>query len=324
MEIIRGRAVNKLPGVINVAEYGYDRAAIIAAMAAGDIILFTPGIYAVGATYIQVPANKKLIGMGAAIITFTSDSGFPFYINGVDNVEIDGLEIFGGDTVSMKTTLNTPSVGGGIWVNGASRRIRISNCKIHGFGNGAGVVVSQTLGTFHDAPIIENCEIFNNYYGIDIRTRGEHVKTISNTIHNNYIGLKIVAGNTQHANNIIIKNGTGILIATGDNSGHGSITGGSINHNTYPLHVQSETLGFALTGACIYEGIIYLEECTGIVISGGLLAPSEVRIKGGGWNSIHDNFVYDAYGCTVTHNYDGVTDITVLERNYKADASLWS
>jgi hypothetical protein len=297
---------------INVIEYGADatgsgdsfsaiNAAVTAAGTNGTVV-FPKGLYLCN-TVVNILAGQTWIFEGARF-TLTSDTQTLFLANDVDDWQIIGPWTVTGNNGSLGATSGTASalkiVGGLRW---DAQGPRAKNIK------GWGVYIQ------HDGSVIDRAErgvlrfpkAFGCYRGIEIEagTGAEYVTVVSPHIARCNIGMINAAGNTVVDGGSISDNTGNIKLKAGTNHGHGIFSGTNINHATgYNLDAEEIVNGYTFSGCHFYAndslggGAIFLDECKGIVIEGGVVDCQVYNYKGAssGLNFIRGAHMPNDYG----------------------------
>lgn len=95
------------------------------------------------------------------------------------------------------------------------------------------------------------------------------------------------------------------------NEGHGSIVGGSFNHNSYALYCQSNQ-NDSVANSAFALGNFFLNNCSGMAFNGNIFdAINTFAFEGGGPNVISGG-TYFGTAPSFSHNYLGVTDYTTF------------
>lgn len=233
------------------------------------ICRLSKGIYYVSS--IHMPNNSILIGDGNNTVIKLLDSvqsGSAIVMGA--SCTVKDLAVKG----SNSSFYNSDSDGGryGIEWTGDTKTVgSIDNCAINGF-SGAGIYLHDTTQQTYRNLSILGCYVFSNYIGIYIRKNSEFNKIANCTIVANHIGYLNRGGNNDIANCGIDANYQGIQIDSdeGDNNGHGTITGCSVNHsnhnNGYGLIIKNT--GRMLVSNCnFYFSKFKLDTTNGNIIS---------------------------------------------------------
>lgn len=288
-------------------------------------VYFPEGTYIVSNLVLR--DGSRLSGDGyLSVIQMKTGSTGDMILSGANGkrISIDNIRLYGGDDTS-KQEVEEVGNRNGLRMNPSTVSF-INNVWIHGFNKSGLALVS----TYNTVSIGVNCNFsnvktWNNFYGVNIESVGCEYLTFSGLIsmYNRY-GIIIPSGNITLGNPIIEVNYYGIYLNGVDssNNGHGTVTGGLINHNNYALYADEITNGHNFSGCCMFGGILHIKNSTGINITGGSLSLSYYRFEGGGRNSIRNNFaLMGAYGDVIQHNYNSSADDTVMVDNFKANGS---
>ena len=110
-------------------------------------------------------------------------------------------------------------------------------------------------------------------------------------------GAIVGAGNTVFIGGNIVDNDRGVTLLSGYNHAHGGFTGTQISHNlVYNLKAVSVVNGHTFVGCKFYgdggiTGMIWLENCRGIGITGGTIGCVIYNDGATGQNSITNNYI---------------------------------
>lgn len=150
---------------------------------------------------------------------------------------------------------------------------------------GIGVAVTKNgleagSGFFSRGNIITRNISAGCLYGIALRYRSEYNIVSENICNTNTIGIYQVGGNNLIRNNNVNSNVTGIYVSGWDNpnnnNGHNGIEGNAMNHNTYPIWLDSVTLGCRVLGNMMYFGEIHLRKCSNVTFESNDLSNNTI------------------------------------------------
>jgi parallel beta-helix repeat protein len=179
------------------------------------------------------------------------------------NTKIDGLIFVGSGETSGDTSENFVYVSG----NGLDN---VRNSTFLGCG-GTAVIIRQYY-TVHEGSRIIGNTIKQCKVGIDLQERGEYCTVSQNTIVANGTGIIIAGGNNRVVDNTITDNDLGVLVTSGANDAHGQVGNNAINHNTINLQVDAISVDEMFFGGNLfYAGKIVLNGCTGVTFNGGVI-----------------------------------------------------
>jgi len=301
-----------------------DTTAVQNALDASYNVYFPKGAYIVSNLLIALD-NTNLYGDGqGSVLQFKTGSTGAMIDAGSYIIQMSHLNLYGGNDVTQKavgaSTANRTAIS-----LLAMKNHMIHHITIHGFAN-YGIYTADTSGVTRLSHLkVSDSTIYNTWCAIyNITDYSEYTIYSNLDLHDNRIGFKLVSGNIFISNSKVNDNAFGVwLIGTGiTNNGHGSFIGGSLNHNTYPIYAKDITIGFLFNSVNIFDGTIYLESCSGVVIDDGIIDIAKYQLKGGGRNYIRDNFIYGGRANTVSHNYGGVADNTILINNFYANGTF--
>lgn len=227
-------------------------ACITAAIATGQkvSVIFPAGVYLVNAALTSITSALSIQGFGATIQA-TSGS-FTFFTVGADNVDIIGINITGSTTQI------------GISINGF-KFFNIVDCNLTAFLN-AIYIVNTATSTFTGGNI-NNTSVYNSTLGLFTDVRGEYVSVTGGTFYNNTTAIKVAAGNVIFSGLNVNNNATGFQLITGTNNGHGIIGNCNMNHNTTPLNIDSNIVGYDINNCHIFSGNIVITNSANIIFN---------------------------------------------------------
>lgn len=256
---------------LNVKDFGAvgdsvtdDTDAFQNAINAGDKIFVPEGVYTVDSLVLN--SNTEFTGAGngskiclasggTVLFDITTDDaylglGLKSGIK-ISNVWLSGLAE---DAFAYANPIGTRV---GIHLDNVNN-INIDNCKITGFTL-AGIVGEATNGsvTYCFNNQVTNCLIEYNYRGIWLKNKSEYGFYSNNLIQYYYEGVKVDGGNNAFSNNQILNGQIGFHFGTGTNDAHGTVTGGSVNHNNdYSFLMDSSRTTQIINGVNIWYGDI--------------------------------------------------------------------
>ena len=343
MLILRTSGSNFGSTYINVKDYGAvgddvtnDRNAFLAAVTAagvGGIIYVPKGNYYLNGA-INTAAGRDEINL------------------------LEGQTIFGdGNSSVLRTSTNTRIIGlRNHAATVGSHYVKIHSLKFKGSGKNAGHAfqtgISCTLGNYFD---IYNCtfedisgtpaqnggggiyltniatgssdggRIGLNYYkncngGLVFASRSEYVTVMGGSAGGCNTGLCIGSGNIYVSGFVAHNNAIGYDIISGTNDGHGSIVGGSANHNTtYNLRIKDVENGFVFSGTQFYQGHILVDN----TLATNFIGCHVVAGSGGDYNMTIQNGAYAHFvGCRLPKSPTvGYLNIQVLTGGIFSDAN---
>lgn len=230
-----------------------------AASLANDTLVIGPGTFDIASTAITILGGQTFILCGSTI-THTDATVNIFNATTVDNWAITGRGTLTG-------VANTVANECGIKATNCENYV-IENLLIQQFGSygiDLRALSDTTMTTYRKRSKISNVTAFNCQNGFNLGPRCEYNHFDNATAINNVVtGFLVQGGNNFFTNCIAAENYNGIKITNGDNGGHGTWTGGALNHNTNINVWGQAALGFTFAGAAIYgngstSGYIYYE-----------------------------------------------------------------
>lgn len=136
---------------------------------------------------------------------------------------------------------------------------RVLNCVFSNFKGGYGLRVGQTAGS---STLTGNDLVFiSNNVGFCSEKRAEYITISNSQFSGNSVGARITGGNVHLSNCMIDDNVNGIEILSGENDGHGIISGCQINHNStgYGLIIDGISNGETISDCHFYDSKIWLK-----------------------------------------------------------------
>lgn len=146
--------------------------------------------------------------------------------------------------------------------------------------------------SFDKRATIDNVIAYSNYVGLWYSPRFEYTTTTNSKGYRNYAGIIMQAGNNVVLASQFEENFENVQMAPGENDGHGSFVGCSLNHAVgIGLNALDIANGHVFTGCQFWFAPIQLSNCTGIRITQSQIRYSPVTVTDGGVNMIDDNWV---------------------------------
>lgn len=231
---------------------------------------------------------------------------------------MSNIRLFGGLTSTQKANDSISATRSGLSYS-SQNGTKIDGIQVDGFAE-QGIHANDTSNGFWERSIVTNSIFKNNYMGINTGLFGEYTRYTDNDITSNYIGIAVRSGNITANDNKIAKNGLGVFL-DGDNvnDGHGNFSNNLINHNTYPIFARNIDNGHNFLGNQMFEGIIKIENCTGVMIHGGILNVTEFDLDGTGANYIMNNEMFPSYGNVINAS---VSNGTLMFNNFFNDGTF--
>jgi hypothetical protein len=240
---------------------------------------------------LSIPADTIIEGYGAATV-LKLPAGATWNIMEltaassnvtIRNITFQGLAPVVPGTVTRADILAPPSSGNsGIFQVGLGVNVRIENCNFYDFSwAGLHVYNTHTASNYARHLYVSGCFAERCYYGFLFRTRAEYVSFVGNSSCNNKYGIYVAAGNFFAANNQFNANAVGIVYSgtAGQNDSHGSIAGGSANHNfSYAIYVIDISASVILSGLNVFVAGIVLDNAKGAIVESCILGSSDITI----------------------------------------------
>ena len=274
------------------------------------ICYLMPGVYYVSGD-IEMPYKTSIVGANTNAVIKLLDSiasGSTIYMtNGctLKDVTVKGKASSGSSADNSRNGVE--------WTGDTLTHGTIENCIFINF-DGAGIYLHDTSVQTYRNLAISDCYITGCRYGIDIRKNSEFNRINNCTIVFNYYGIRNRGGNNNISNCGIDSNTVGIQIdnTEGNNTGHGAITGCSINHSgsNSGYGIRIEGTGRMIVSNCnLYYSKILLNDTNGNVFTGcGFGSDADWEITDGECNIFNGCMVksWDTDGTvvTITNNTD--------------------
>jgi len=243
----------------------------------------------------------------------------------VSNFVWEGVNINGGDLADYKAGAGTIGTRCGMIIGSPEGTginfsgIDVRNCDIYGFDR-AGILgreVQFDAVNFGKRVTLTNVNAYRNRTGIHYSPRFEYILSTSCYAYDCYSGLWVQGGNNTFAACQSNWNNRNFELTSGYNDSHGQAVGCSFNHSFggYSIYAKDVAYGFTFTNCALWFGTLELDNSVGISIRNSQVVSTVINIKGGGLNSIDDNFFQDvtrAYtgNCFTTFNRNRLTNIT--------------
>lgn len=324
-----GRTALELADFVSVKQYGAvgdgttdDTTAFQNALNAAKSIFIPPGTYICDSLTF---ANDGTLLFGAgpsSIIQFKSGETGTLLTTGARRVTLRDFTLYGGITTSLGSTVASPADRTALSI-ATQLDSTIHRVTIHGFGK-YGLLPSDSVNDRKTHLHCNGLKIYNTWSAIYLQAKAEYLLFSDCDIVDCYWGFTITAGNVMLSNCKVVDSGIGVYLYKNSNSNnsHGSATGCQFNHCVYPVWGEEVDFGFAFSNCQMFGGTVLLDRCKGVNITHGIFDPSIVQLLGGSRNYIRDNFLPGDYLTTITHDYQGVADDTILIDNYYEDGTF--
>lgn len=316
-----------------VADSGAAFASIASAAGAGGKIVVAPGIYLVN-QQINILDFQTWV-MDGVTLKHTNDAINILSASGKEGWSILGrLKLQG----TLTAVTNTPTNEKGLYIANC-KRFRVEGVEARNF-KGSGIHMDGIGSQFlrGDRGAFSDCSAVSCVYGIyvDVGPAAEYNTWSNINVSGCVTGVRMHAGNNTWVGGSIVDNKLNLeLPGGGNNHGHGAFIGTNINHaggaafsgvpygDLFNLVATDVGNGYTFVGCHFYENIIYLNECQGISILGGILDCPVYNDIGGnvfdGFNAIRDNFIpTGGTGFTLLSNDAGLSQMMV-SGNYTKD-----
>lgn len=266
-----------------------DSAAVSAWMAANKYLRVPLATFSISpGVMVAAYEGQSIKGEGPeSCFTMRSGDGDIFNSDG-KTVHLQSIRFYGGDDGGKTGTLSPANDRNGLALD-FDKRSTITDLVIHGFGN-RGVYPINSTGQRSGNINGSNLRIYNNWMGLEIGPEvGEYTRWSDIYAGGNRYGIRVSSGNVYISNPQLNDNGICFhLLGTGiGNDAHGTVVGGCFNHAaTWNLHAEGVTYGHTFTGVAMIAGDIWLDDCDGVLITGGQVGASNIHFKDGGRNII--------------------------------------
>lgn len=264
--------------------------------------------------------NTRIFGAGSgSIIQMKTGSTGALIASGAHPMTLESLTLYGGSNSTKAATASSSADRTGLSIE-TQRNSVVSRVTIYGFTN-FGLLMADTARDKLAHIVVSDSAIYHNWTNLKLGDNyAEYIRLSNLDVYGGRYGLYLSSGNITITNSKITENGYGVyVLGTGiGNNAHGNVSNSLINHNTvYSIWTEGVTNGFNFIGNNIFDGDIYLQTSSGINIQSGIIDVANYLLEGGGRNYIRNNFIVGSAANTVTHNYNAVSDNTVLVDNYK-------
>lgn len=253
--------------------------------------------------------NTRIWGIGptCALIFKTGATGYMIVNNTSFSLQIDGIEMDGGNTFNY-ASVGSPGTRSGVhfWAN--QNNGLINNCYVHGFNNIA-IGANGDTSAIWSGTIFSNNVVFQNYIGLDTGPGGvnndtgiggangaEYITIRGNGVVECRYGIADESGNCTITGNRIIKNGINFYLSGSvPNPGHGTFTGNICNHAVvYNVQMTATvSVGYSMVGNQHFYGS-WIVNGNGINVDGctiGMLAGETMTLTGpAGWYNFSNIF----------------------------------
>lgn len=222
-------------------------------------------------------------------------------LNHNDRSRCVGVKFLGsGKASGLTNQVGVAVTGNGSYVG--PTRTRTSMCEFKDFG-GSGYRAHQIVEDFDGQTfvdfVIESCNI-----GLNLDERAEYFSVSGGTIASCTTGLYLRGGNNKVSTVGINNNTNGVVIATGSNDAHGSLSNCTINHNTQAIKVEAITVhDFQFLGCSVYFGTILLQGCQGVRFEHCTFGSVTNIYEDGALDCIFDHCLFETLP-TMTPNYN--------------------
>jgi len=268
---------------------------------------------------LRIPAGVMLVGEGTATVLRLGDGKVIIHQQEVGNWALRDLVLAGNSDGDW--TERTDLGERGIDISGCWG-YDISGVTAKHF-NGAGIRVAHTPLFTGQAPFcnggnLDRVTVHGCHAGLLFDTRGEYLNAVALSAYRNITGVVIHAGNVKLTGGNICSNLDGVYIEDHENGSHGALGNCLINHNQrHALWCRNVKNGMTVENCCLFYGDITLEDCRGIVISGGEIC-CNLFTRGAGVNRIAGNYIIPYPGICERFEF---TLGTSIESNFTAEGS---
>jgi len=266
---------------------------------------------------LRIPERVMLVGEGSATVLRLGEGEAIIRQEGVGGWALRDLVLAGnadGDWTEREDRGERGIDISGCW------GYDISNVTARNF-HGAGVRVFWTALFSGQAPFcsggnLDRITVHGCHAGLLFDTRGEYLNAVAISAYQNVTGVVIYAGNVKLTGSNICSNIDGVYIEDHENGSHGALGNCLINHNSrHALWCRNAKNGMTVQNCGFFYGDITLEDCQGIVISGGELC-CNLFTRGEGVNRFAGNYIIPHPGICERFEF---SPGTILEGNFSAE-----
>lgn len=236
--------------VANVRDFGAvgdgsteDSAAFKAALATGRDVYVPKGVYKITAINLSPATGQTIFGDGENTRIKTAQTDGAIFKVTNPNVKFMNLAFEGSGKTSSIPGWTTTTYQMGIWVQVQSTTI--TGCTFRKF-NGRAVYIFHPSASYIMNNTVINNRFFQNTVGIESDYGADYLLIANNSLDSNYACL-VEGGNANvyYLGNQATQSTYGYYSRGG--ATHGSIIGGSFNHNTTGLRIPSGQQGMTIT-----------------------------------------------------------------------------
>jgi len=236
-----------------------DTATFQAALDSGGLIAVPPGTYSVGELALR--NNTVFRGFAATLALLPEvNSGWLLSMpTNAANIEIEGFTLDGGGSKLACPNGSPAGSRGGLLVNPDGQGCSVSHMNFTGFtGWGLRTLGTTNIVSTYQLPKIflshcqaRNCSIGFLFDSPDANHVSEYFLINAIDAYENTIGIFINSANIHISSSMSDANVIGVWLGNGYNAGHGTWSGGSINHNSCAVYAMACFTGFIFNGAYI-------------------------------------------------------------------------
>lgn len=181
-----------------------------------------------------------------------------------------------------------------------------------------GVLIPENTSRITHRSIL-NVQVYNSFTAYKFLDKGEYL-TISNIgASDNINALSIGAGNVFVSSGMFNDNRVNLYMYNTVNNSHGSFTSCQFNHATgYAIYLNNITNGETFASCHVFEGAIYLKNCSGFNFTTGII-DAPIMIQGGTRSNVTNTGFQDSYwnrADGIGDNYNGQTSYMLRSGNY--------
>ncbi len=259
---------------------------------------------------LTIPSNTVFRGVrGGTRFRLTSGAAIVSLTGSHSDITFDGITFDGNVVITQSTytiadakARNGAGTQSGIYVNGYAKNIHVKNCEFINF-NLAGINLYRNYtGPYSREFKITDNNFQNCYIGLLVDVRSEYNTIMGNSFCYNKVGMYIVGGNNMGVANHCAGNGIGcVVLGTGENDSHGSMSSCTFNHSlSHAIALVDIANGFTFSACHCYDGNIGMDNCKGLNFQGGIIAVGVVITNA---NNVAYNMISNTlfvFGATIT------------------------
>ncbi|MGL5690224.1 MAG: hypothetical protein ACRDD8_05315 [Bacteroidales bacterium] len=123
----------------------------------------------------------------------------------------------------------------------------------------------RTKSTGMTGSSISSCIFEQCHIGLHMGTRTEYNQLNNVRVNNCHYGIHNRGGNNTYIMTAANMCAFAMVLASGSNDGHGSITNGQLNHNMWSVVAINQDSGFVFIGMQMFYGDVIIKDCQGVI-----------------------------------------------------------